>query len=86
LPGALAETEAMTNVTERHDRLAAMRGEIQTLLADVNAAFERMPVDPEAIKYMLYRYRAALAVAEFDQFRAIRLAGKLTEAVSARLR
>jgi hypothetical protein len=31
----------MTDVTARRDRLAAMRGEIQALLADVNAAFER---------------------------------------------
>jgi hypothetical protein len=31
----------MTDVTGRRDKLAAMRGEIPVLLANVNAAFER---------------------------------------------
>jgi hypothetical protein len=79
----------MTGVTERRDRLAAMVGAIPALLANVNAVFERSVAclwTPRRSSRCSTDTAPLSQWSSSDRLRAIRLAGKLTEAASARLR
>jgi hypothetical protein len=91
----------MTDVTERRDRLAAMRGEIAALVANVNAAIEAiegipvgakpvtrsaLPHDGEVPGLTLYAEAGVVAMVELDPVGDVALASRLIEAALPRVR